>query len=88
MLHLNFSSLPYLFEAFDELLNPLRIKFNVIGITESRLKLNKQLLVNINLKNLNIEETPTDSEKGGALLYISSDISYKVCKDLKIYEAK
>ena len=88
LLHLNVSSLPYHFEEFDELLNSLHIKFNVIRITESRLKLNVQPLVNINLKNYNTEETPTELEKGGTLLYISSDINYKVRKELNIYEAK
>ena len=35
----------------------------------------------------NIESTPTESEKGGTLLYISSDLNYKVRSDLKIYKA-
>ena len=70
------------------LLNSIHIKFNVIRITESHLKLNVQPLVNINLKKYNIEKTPTELEKGGALLYISCDINYKVHKDLNIYGAK
>ena len=69
-------------------LNSLHIKFNVIGITESCIKLNVQPLIKINLKNYNTEETPTESEKGGALPYISSNMNYKVRKDLNIYEAK
>ena len=88
LLHLNISSLPYHFEEFDELLTSLHIKFSAIEIIESRPKLNIQPLVNINLKNYNIEETPTESEKGGASPYISSDINYKVRKDLNTYEAK
>ena len=72
---LNISSLPYHFEKSDGLLNSLDIKFNVIGITESHLKLNVQPLININLKNYNTEETPSESKKGAALLYISSDIN-------------
>ena len=55
LLHLNISSLPYHFEEFDEFLTSLHIKFNIIGITESWLKLNVQPLVNINLKNYNTE---------------------------------
>ena len=31
---------------------------------------------------------PTELEKGGALLYISSDINYNNHKELNIYEAK
>ena len=88
MLHLNISSLPYHFDEFDKLLNSLHIKFNIIGIAESHLKLTVQPLVNINFKNYNTEETPTGSGKGEALLYISSDINYKVLKGLNIYEVK
>ena len=45
-------------------------------------------LVTIILNNCNLKEIPTDSEKGGILLFTSSDISYKVLKDFKIHEAK
>ena len=51
LLNLKISLLPYHFEEFDELLNSLHIKFNVIRTTESRFKLNVQPLVNINRKN-------------------------------------
>ena len=47
-----------------------------------------QPLVNINLENYNIEETLTEFRKGGALLHISSNINYKVHKDLKSYKRK
>lgn len=47
-----------------------------------------QPLVNINLENYNIEETLTEFKKGGALLHISSNINYKVHKDLKSYKRK
>ena len=80
LLHLNISSLPYYLEKFDVLFNSLQIKFIVIGITKSCLKLNVQPLVNINLKNCNNEKTQTESEKGGALLYISSDKNHRVNK--------
>ena len=80
LLYLIIFSLPYHFDEFYELSNSLHIKFNVIGITESHLKLKVQPLVNINLINYNTEETPTESEEGEALLYISFDINYKVLK--------
>ena len=87
--HCYISSLTYHFEECDELLNSLHIKFNITGITESYLKTKcPTFIVNINLENYNIKETTTESEKGGTLLYKSSDISYKVCKDLNIYETK
>ena len=45
-------------------------------------------MTNINLQNYKIEHTPTESEKGGSLIYISSDLNYKVRNDLKLYKSK
>ena len=78
LFQLNISSLPYHFQDLNDLLKSIKKNFCIIGITESRLKVNSQPLINIDLNNYNIESTPTESEKGGTLLYISSDLNYKV----------
>ena len=70
------------FEEFYGLLNSLHIKFNVLEIRESRLKLNTQLLQNMNLENYYIKEIPAGKE--GALLYVFTDTNYKVRNDLKV----
>ena len=36
----------------------------------------------------NIEHTPTKSDEGEALLYISKDLNYKSRNDLKLYKDK
>ena len=41
-LHLNISSLPYNFDQLETLLTTLKVKFDILGITESRLKTGKQ----------------------------------------------
>ena len=87
-MHLNISSLQYHFEELDDLLNTSNTKFNVVGITESRNKKGIAPLSNVNLQNHKIEHTPTESEKGGSLLYISSDLNYKVRNDLQMYKSK
>ena len=60
----------------------------MIGITESCLKKGISPLSNINLQNYKIEHTPTESEKGGSLLWMSSDLTYKVWNDWKMYKSK
>ena len=72
--HLNISSLPYHFPELETLLATSEIDFDIIGITESRLKSNKNHLTNITLPRYNIEHCSTDSTNGGALLYIKEDI--------------
>ena len=87
-MHLNISSLQYHSDERSDLIDKSEAKFSVIGITESRLKKDIAPLNNINLHNYNIQHTPTESNKGGSLLYISTDLSYKTRNDLKMYKSK
>ena len=41
----------------------------------------------VNLKNYDIEFTPTESSAGSTPLYIASHLSYKPLPDLNIYKA-
>ena len=53
-MQLNISSLLYCFDELSDLLNDLTINFNIIGITESRLRSEKSPLSDINLPNYEI----------------------------------
>ena len=86
--HLNIFSLVYHLLKLHTFLATSEIEFDVIGITESRLKSNKKHLTNITLPSLNTEHCPTDGLNGGALLYIKEDIIYKKRNDLKILKSK
>ena len=86
--HLNISSLPYHCSELHSLLSDCRINFDIIGITESRLKRNQKALQNIDIPNYNIEHCPTEGPNGGALIYVKNDIIYKVRNDLKIYQSE
>ena len=87
-MHLNISSLQYHLDELSDLIDKSETKFSVIGITESRLNKDIALLKNINLQNYNIQHTPTECNKGGSLLYISTELSYKTRNDLKMYKSK
>ena len=88
LLHLNISSLSYHTDEFTNLLNEINSNFKIIGITESRLITKKEPVNSIGIPNYNIEQTPTESDKGGALLYISKEINYKTRNDIKVYNEK
>ena len=83
LMHLNISFLPYHFDELSEFLNDLTIKFKIIGITETRLRSEKSRLTDTNLPNYNIVNMPTKANKGGALLYISNKLKYKVRNNLQ-----
>ena len=76
LFHLNFGSLPKQFDNFKYLINQLQIEFEFIGITESRLIKGISPTANINLKDYFIEDTPTESSAGGALLYVNKKYLY------------
>ena len=63
----------------------MKTKPKVIGISESRLQINKQLINNISLPNYVYEHTPTESGNEGTLLYIDENLKYTVRGDLNIY---
>ena len=88
LLHLNISFLPFHIDEFTHLLSELNSNFKIIGITETRLTTKKDPVNSIEIPNYNKEHTPAESDKGGALLYISKEINYKTRDDLKIYKMK
>ena len=67
---------------------PQAVKFDIIGITETRLKTHVLRTTNINLQGYFIEHTPTESTSSVFLLYINNNINYLCRKDLQIYKKK
>ena len=60
-LHLNISSLPYNYEQLHTLLAEIDINFDIIGITETRLRTGQKALNNIGIEKYVIEHTTTDA---------------------------
>ena len=84
--HHNVCSLSKNFDQPNALLTELDIDFDFIGITKSRISKTNFSPTNIALANYTIEQTPTESNAVGALLYIYRKHSYKIRKDLKLYK--
>ena len=66
----------------------MNVKFTIIGIAETRLKKHTTTNINLNLNEYDIEQTPTDANCGGALLYIDYSLNPTIRKDLAIYKKK
>ena len=87
ILHLNIHSIQLHVEELRVLLHALNFKFDIIAISESKLKCNPQ--TDINLHGYHPPHCKyTEAEKGGTILYISNELNYKPRKDLEIYESK
>ena len=88
VIHLNISCLALHIDKLKLFLSLIKTKFDIICISESRITENNPLTTNINIPGYNFEHTPTESKAGGLLMYISDQISYKLCNDLNIYCSK
>ena len=80
--------MPYHFSEIHSLLSECNIDFDIIEITESRIKGNRKALPNIEVSNYKVEQCSTESANGGALLYTKSNTIYKLRNDLKMYKSK
>ena len=87
-IHMNISSISYHIDHLTAFINNCKIKPKVIGLSETRLRKNRQPLSNINLENYVYESTPTESSKGGTMLYVDKQLTYRLRKDLMMYKSR
>ena len=87
-LHLNISSLCYHIEELTTLISEHKLTFDIIGISKSRLKLNKINLNSVQIPGYNCEFTPTECNNGATATYIKKELNYKPRNDLQIYRSR
>ena len=74
LFHSNIASLSKYKEELEIIFNILNFKFDIIGITESKIKKGITPDFDIKLKGYKEYSTPTESDKGGAILYIADHL--------------
>ena len=77
LFHLNINSLSFYIDELESLISKSKNVFQIIDISETRLKKTQETITNNQLENYNIEHVPTESANGGVLLYIKKSINYK-----------
>ena len=82
------SSLCHNSDDVRTLLARTNVKFNITGITKTRLKKHTVRNINIKLNGYAVEHTPTEAKCGGTLLYDDNSLNYTVRNDLAIYKKK
>jgi hypothetical protein len=89
ILHYNIHSIQRHIEEFRVYLELINYKFDIICISESKLQKDFEPNVNINIKGYQSPiGTPTESTKGGVLIYVRLGINFKPRKDLNLYKSK
>ena len=82
LFHLNIASLGCHKEELEELLLILDLKFDIIGLSETKILKDEAPTYDINLKGYNKFFTPTESSKGGTIIYFNENLNAKPRKDL------
>ena len=77
ILHLNIHSLQLYIEELKILLDMLKLDFDIIAISETKIRKGEPPIIDINIPNCQYEDTPTEAKKGGKLIYTSNKIKYK-----------
>ena len=85
---MNINPLQYHFDELQTFSSNCLINFQILGISESRLKTDISTTTNIQLPGFNIEHMPTKSANSSALLYIRDTINYKLRPDLNVEKEK
>ena len=84
-----FFSLSKDFDKVNHFINKSKLEFDILGISESGILKCQSLNTNVSLQNyVVIDQTPTESNAGVALLYINKRHPYKTCPELAIYKPK
>ena len=86
--HMNVCSLAKNFDDFNILLSDLNVTFDILEITETRIKKDSSSPINLQFNNYSTEHTPTESSAGGTLLYINKRLSYQLRNDLRLYDPR
>ena len=83
---MNISSLSYNFDQLHTPRSEINISFDVIGITDTRLKKQTPRTTNIDINGYNLEHTPWEVSCGWTLLYVKNKLNYINWKDLNIFK--
>ena len=75
-------------DDFNILLSELNVSFDILAITETRIKKDSLSPINLWLNNYSTDHTPTNLSAGGTLLYISKLLSYQLRNDLRLWPRK
>ena len=88
LFHLNISSLSFHIEVLSNLISEHNLAFDIFGVGETKLRLNKAPLKSFIITGYNFKFTATECSSGGTAIYIKKVLNHKLRKDLEIHKSK
>ena len=86
--HLNISSLSFQNDELTTLISQQNLTFDIVGVSETKLRLNKAPLNSVIIPGYKFKFTATECSNGGTATHIKKGLNYKPRKDLEIYKSK
>ena len=62
-------------EELETILSMINFKFDVMGLTESKIRKNIDPITKLNFDGYQVYSTPTEVEKGGSMLYVATRLA-------------
>ena len=84
IIHLNIASLEKHKDELENVLSMLSFKIDIIGISETKIKKGIDPNFNVEVKGYKQYSTPTESDKGGVIIYIANHYNCKPREDLDV----
>ena len=90
LFHLNIASLDKHILELETILSLINYKFDIIGLTETKIKKGFAPTIDIKRKGFKEYSTPAESDKGGAILYVDEEYDSRARNgiDLSMYKLK
>ena len=82
IIHLNIASLEKNKDEFEATLSLLKFKFDVIGISETKIKKGSDPKYDLKISGYKHFHTPSEANKGGVIIYVLEKYDTKPCKNL------
>ena len=83
-MHGNIRSIAANYDKLSVMLDELQFPFSIIGLSETKIKTDKDCFVNVDLTGYNFVSQPTPTNAGGVGFYIMETINYNIRDDLGV----
>ena len=84
VIHCNIRSLSANYDNLAHMLSELYFPFSIIGLTETKIKDDQTLIMNIDLPGYSFISQPTLSNAGGAAFYISNGLRFTMLSEYSV----
>ena len=85
-LHCNTTNVQGNYDNFAHMLSQLQFPFSVIGLSETKFMIDKDILTNIDLPGYDFISQPSLSQAGGISFYVRKNLTYSILSNLTTTE--